>query len=227
MKETGRQDPAMNALKHGILARAVVVTGGLTGDTQESQAQFDAILADLVEHYNPHGPVEAMLVEQIAVHYWRLRRVLWAEAAQCAERVTRATREAIEETEHLDDQAGELLDRADAIRRRRKLTRAEKAAYGAETPEDVAGSLEVMAAMKERQSKEHFNRKAQFNSAPAFEEQSDTRNRYEAHLNRMLYKAITKLEEMQAARIPQGRGTTKPRRGASKAKPAFLHVVGK
>ena len=61
-----------NALKHGLLAKEVVIT---TGDGAENPEEFDQLLLNLQDHYKPQGVVEEMLVEKIAVAYWRLRRV--------------------------------------------------------------------------------------------------------------------------------------------------------
>jgi hypothetical protein len=52
----------MNAVKRGLLARQVVLQG----------------------HYQPDGPVEEMLVDEIVMLNWRLRRVRAAETAEIA-----------------------------------------------------------------------------------------------------------------------------------------------
>src|SRR5437660_3712407 len=68
-----------NALKHGLLAKEVIVP---VGDEQEKRAEFDLFLDDLWQHYAPIGPIEAMLVDRIAVAYWRLRRATRAEVGE-------------------------------------------------------------------------------------------------------------------------------------------------
>ena len=68
-----------NALKHGLLAKEVIVP---VGDEQEKRAEFDLFLDDLWQHYAPVGPIEAMLVDRIAVAYWRLRRATRAEVGE-------------------------------------------------------------------------------------------------------------------------------------------------
>jgi hypothetical protein len=60
-----------NALKHGLLAQDVVVD---TPHGHERQADFDALLADLVAELKPQSIIEQTLVERIATCYWRLRR---------------------------------------------------------------------------------------------------------------------------------------------------------
>jgi hypothetical protein len=68
-----------NALKHGLLAKEVIVP---LGDEREKRAVFDHLLDDLCQHYAPVGPIEAMLVDRIAVAYWRLRRATRAEVGE-------------------------------------------------------------------------------------------------------------------------------------------------
>ena len=67
----GKRRSSRNALKHGLLAREVVIR---EGDGAETQADFDALLADLCDELRPKGIIEETLVERIATCYWRLRR---------------------------------------------------------------------------------------------------------------------------------------------------------
>ena len=66
----GKARVKWNALKHGLLARSVVVP--LKGGP-ENRRQFKALLEQLHDELNPVGMLEEMLVEQIAVAYWRRR----------------------------------------------------------------------------------------------------------------------------------------------------------
>ena len=74
----GKARASRNALKHGLLAKDVVITGT---DLSESRADFDAFLADLCSELKPRGLIEETMVERIATCYWRLRRVQRFEAA--------------------------------------------------------------------------------------------------------------------------------------------------
>ncbi|MBM2843589.1 MAG: hypothetical protein HW404_1426, partial [Anaerolineales bacterium] len=67
----GKARSSRNALKHGLLAKDVVLHGP---DATEHQADFDALLADLIRELKPRGLIEETLVERIATCYWRLRR---------------------------------------------------------------------------------------------------------------------------------------------------------
>ena len=72
----GKHIASRNAIKHGLLAREVVITAG---DGAESLEEFHALLEDLDDAYGPIGVVEEMLVQTIATTLWRKARVLRAE----------------------------------------------------------------------------------------------------------------------------------------------------
>ena len=72
----GKQKVRWNALQHGLLAQEVVIP---TGPGQEDDAEFEHLLVALRDDLQPCGALEEILVEKIAVCYWRLRRVLRAE----------------------------------------------------------------------------------------------------------------------------------------------------
>lgn len=86
-KSTGPKTPAgraiakMNAVKHGILSKEVVVRGRYI---QESTREFTALHQRFVAALGPVGPVEEMLVDQIVTTHWRLRRALKAESGEVA-----------------------------------------------------------------------------------------------------------------------------------------------
>jgi hypothetical protein len=70
----GKNAIRWNALKHGLLANAVVLP-------QEDRAEYERLSAGLAESLQPVGMLEALLVEEIASIYWRRRRAVRAEAA--------------------------------------------------------------------------------------------------------------------------------------------------
>lgn len=65
---------ALNAVKHGILSRLVVLP-------HEDEMEFSELLAALVEEHQPAGMTEHHLVEELACIIWRKRRALIAEGA--------------------------------------------------------------------------------------------------------------------------------------------------
>jgi hypothetical protein len=75
---------ARNAIKHGLLAREVVITAG---DGEESLEEFHALTQRLLESYEPVGVVEESLVQTIAACWWRKARVIRAENGEIRERL--------------------------------------------------------------------------------------------------------------------------------------------
>ena len=65
--EAGREIAKMNALKHGLAAKELVIQ-------QEDPAALDALRADLIAEHQPVGQTESLLVEDLAVCWWRLQR---------------------------------------------------------------------------------------------------------------------------------------------------------
>jgi hypothetical protein len=75
---------ARNAIKHGLLAREVVITAG---DGEEDEREFHALVDGLFECYQPVGVVEEMHVQTIATCWWRKARVIRAENGETRRRL--------------------------------------------------------------------------------------------------------------------------------------------
>ena len=60
----------MNALRHGLLAKQVVLSN-------EATANFDELVAQHIHKFGPADGVELAMIEEMAAAYWRLRRA-WA-----------------------------------------------------------------------------------------------------------------------------------------------------
>jgi hypothetical protein len=71
--EQGQAVSSQNAFKHGIYSKAVIIPG-------EDPAKFEALRADLAAEHRPVGITEEMLVNEIAQHYWRMKRYRNLEA---------------------------------------------------------------------------------------------------------------------------------------------------
>jgi hypothetical protein len=73
----GKARSSQNATKHGLLSQHAVITTGdeKSGGIVESQADFDQHLEDLRESYQPASHGEELLVQQIAVSYWKIARL--------------------------------------------------------------------------------------------------------------------------------------------------------
>jgi hypothetical protein len=80
----GKRTVSRNAVKHGFLAREVVITAG---DGEESLKEFHDLAERLCELYEPVGVVEESLVQTIAACWWRKARVLRAENGEIRRRL--------------------------------------------------------------------------------------------------------------------------------------------
>lgn len=99
------------ANRHTILAGAVVL-GKL-----ESWDMFNGSLQEFRNAWQPVGHMEEVLVEKVAIAYWKMRRMLLAEAAE----VTRSTQATVETavqhalTEKTPARQQQTLERGQAI----------------------------------------------------------------------------------------------------------------
>jgi len=82
--ERGKSTVARNAIKHGILAREVVITAG---DGEESREEFHELVKQIHQYYDPVGVVEELLVQTIANGWWRKARVLRSENGEIRKRL--------------------------------------------------------------------------------------------------------------------------------------------
>ena len=72
--EPGKKRSRKNAIRHGLFSEHLFV------DSNEHQ-MFEALLCELKQELDPVGPIEAALVERIAIGLWRQRRLNTAEGA--------------------------------------------------------------------------------------------------------------------------------------------------
>lgn len=70
----GRAAVRLNGVTHGLTAATLVLPG-------EDKSDFAALLADLEAEHQPAAPTEEVIVRQMALASWRLRRVYHLEAA--------------------------------------------------------------------------------------------------------------------------------------------------
>ena len=70
----GKAISSRNRLRHGLLARSVVLDG-------ENRTRFYRLLSELTAEFTPEGPVQNALVETMAVARWRQMRIWGMEKA--------------------------------------------------------------------------------------------------------------------------------------------------
>ena len=71
--EEGKAIVSKNAIKHGIFTQDLIISHG---EGKENREEYQELLNNLIQSLNPNDQMEHLLVEKIAVDYWRLRRVL-------------------------------------------------------------------------------------------------------------------------------------------------------
>ncbi len=178
---TGKAESKMNAMKHGLLAAEFVVRG-------EDPAEFTRILESLIDEFQPQGPLEEQLVERIAACMWRLRRLYRIEAGILTyEALTieldRAQKDARGCEEYVDEYSfenSEDIRITDEERYNQATARIEKPAHLLK-----GETLALGVAFKQDAE-----------NAGAISKLS----RYEAAIERSLYRALHELQRVQAAR---------------------------
>jgi hypothetical protein len=187
LRSTGPKTPEgkaavrLNALKHGLLSREIL----LPGEDEEALRELgERLRAEL----QPVGELENLLVDRIIAAYWRLRRLgrveagifAWELYEELAERAESKARE------YESGSADELMDLIHT-----KITDEEKHAQ----------ALEKVRQMRSEQQAESITLGRTFardaDKANAFSKLS----RYETAIERQLYRALHELERRQAARL--------------------------
>jgi hypothetical protein len=75
----GKRRSARNAVTHGILTHPFTLW-----EDEPARSAFDKLYAALLDELDPVGLLEGLLVERIAIAYWRLRRLARAESLALA-----------------------------------------------------------------------------------------------------------------------------------------------
>jgi hypothetical protein len=170
----GKRASRNNAMKHGLRAQQVVIL-------DENPKDFEALHTSLRESFNPNGTYQESLVQRITICFWRLLRIPKLEAGileyqKLCEELSSVSRKIDQEIQlndysdtYTDPEATLPQDLIDHETRLRNELSKGVSAYG-----------------------EAFDRFIQSNGA--FEKLM----RYESHLSRELYRALSQLEHEQA-----------------------------
>ena len=252
--EEGKAIAKLNAIKHGILSEAVLIT---KGGGQERKEAYLVLYNGLRDYFQPQGTMEDTLVEQIVVTLWRKRRVLRFELG-CLRKQLDDCRKTVEEPDEDEDEYSSHIpktarERLAAAKKRLASHQqekqylqegydilsdeevknwadsyfrlAEQRGIEAEEPHQVRDKLkaegltedqirqaltevhqaEIDKAQAEIKALEaeaalELEREALLASLPEHGWQLDKIIRYEASLDRQLYKAINQLERLQRRR---------------------------
>jgi hypothetical protein len=179
----GKDAVRLNALKHGLLSQELLLPG-------EDEAALMGLTERLMADLQPEGALEILLVEDIIVAYWRLRRFRRVEADMFARQLYEDMREQAQ-SEAESYEGGDLTDLIESVT----------------TIKDEQKHKEALSRAQEMQAKldaettalgRAFMRDA--NEANAFSKLS----RYEVALARSLQRALHELQRLQATRRAEG-----------------------
>jgi hypothetical protein len=70
---SGKAIVATNAIKHGIFTKDLILP---SEEEKENIEDYEELLCNLVDSLGPCNQMESLLVEKIAVDFWRLRRTI-------------------------------------------------------------------------------------------------------------------------------------------------------
>jgi vacuolar-type H+-ATPase subunit H len=214
----GKKKVSKNRLCHGLLSEAVVVDTRYTLLGYETQENYDRLLADLVSHLKPVGPIEEMLVDRIASCYWRLRRAVMAESALIAGELDGEVRklekadsfnERARRYKHLLEESGRMDYLIERVEERGRLSRdeareAKKLFPGVPAEELMTRYLEHLKSNKvffEKEAERISNQVEAKASVPDFNDFTDKLYKYETMLERQIYRALDQLERLQRQRL--------------------------
>jgi hypothetical protein len=176
----GKAKVLVNALKHGLTGREVVLPN-------ENQDKFDSFRSGLLADVAPEGDLEGALAEKIVIDMWRLRRVPILEAAL----YRRGFQELIVKQAA---EASRRYETTESERLRALLEKKEVAAGDREAHDDAEKRLETARVALDEPS---FNvtRILETCAAPF-----TNLLRYELALSRSLNRTLHELQRLQAAR---------------------------
>lgn len=69
--DAGKDRSKRNAVKHGLTAKEVLITAG---DGKEIRREFDQLLAGFRDYFHPVGLPQELLVDEIAICFWKKKR---------------------------------------------------------------------------------------------------------------------------------------------------------
>jgi len=205
-----------NALKHGILAQAVIPAAL---EPYESRDDFDALITTLHQEFAPANAIEELLVEQIATAYWRLARLYRAEAGAIARqqhdrdralnleahrRRTFSSLGPIDELTQLETAVDSLtadLDNQRALRAR--LARIDPDLHDASHDQLCQFAQKLLDEMQEKIENINTMKQATEEAERSLPPMDDALKyaRYEAALQNQLHRALSSLERLQRLRL--------------------------
>ena len=182
----GKAAVRLNAVKHGLLSREVLLPG-------EDEAALKELSERLQDELQPAGVLEDILVEEIITAVWRLRRLRRVEAGIFAWELY-----------------GELAERAKQEARSHEKTGIDQLLENTGLPSVILDEQKHQEALSEAKEMEAKRNAETTTLGRTFIRDADKTNafsklsRYETAIERSLYKALHELQCLQAARRANG-----------------------
>ncbi len=195
--DAGKEASRLNALKHGILAKDVVLP-------DEDEAEFARLKESLYTELQPVGELEALQADLAAGYAWRLRRAMNIEKGIFMREVYGKI------AEKADAAARSLVSHPDSVDK--QWERVDSQGRGEPVIQDPAAH---QAAMQRNKDARAMLTGTDVALADAFiHDVSGTDalsklSRYEAHLQRSLLRAVQELRLLQASRANVATSTTR------------------
>jgi hypothetical protein len=176
-----------NATKHGLLSKALIFH-----DKQE-EAEFQEVVNDLVEEFQPQGVVERALTDEIAVSLWKIATAERWVLEELYSRRNAATA-ILDVFINSSDSAGNPFSKQE-----KKVRNAARAGWDCrELIVKVGGNDEPSSMELSFSSQEKKKSRLQFEAKLG--DSADTILRYQTTWKRDLYRAIESLRNLQRTR---------------------------
>jgi hypothetical protein len=107
---SGKSISKMNAVRHGLRAKSVVVPN------LEDEAEWQAHLQGTIGALRPVGHLEHVQAERIAGYLWRLRRVAWYERNEVAKNYSQFMPRCVLDLQDMGQVGGRELPDLEAVR---------------------------------------------------------------------------------------------------------------
>jgi hypothetical protein len=188
--DQGKRAVRFNAVKHGFFAKQILLS-----NLEDDPEEFEGLLKQLREDLQPVGQLEELLVERIALCFWKSRRALRCEIAEAKQNSS----EAVEEMKKKGKDpyvAEEAIESAKRAREEaeRELTGEEKEARLRDIDERTRNLEE-----DRRKLRDALEVRANSLTLPR-EKDLDRILRYETANERQLNRALDRLERLQRMR---------------------------
>lgn len=190
----GKATAALNAVKHGLLSREVLLPG-------EDADALEELRECLQTEFQPVGGLEGLLVDRIAAVCWRLRRLgrvesgifIWQLYESVIEQAEREV-QAYERTEDLDPaflmelaQQALALGVTTAIKKAKNCAEAEAKLQALRSQQEAGVPILGLAFVRDATGADALTKLS----------------RYEIAIEKSLYKALHELQRLQAVRAGQ------------------------